>query len=62
MQAFCQRHMTGAAEPFQSGTQPSSNLFYALIKYSNYSHIAQFERVCSQETVRKLLYGKLGVG
>lgn len=33
MQAFCQRHMTSAAESLQSGTQLSSNLFYALIKH-----------------------------
>lgn len=58
MQVFCRRHMTTAAEPLQSATQLSSNLFYASIKHSNYPHIAQFETFCSQEdAVRKLWYG-----
>lgn len=48
MQAFCQRHTSAAAEPLQSVVQLYSNLFYALIKRSNYSHIVQFERASSQ--------------
>lgn len=59
-QAVCQRHMTGASVPF---TVLHSNSFKAVSclerKHANYSHIAQFERLCSQDgAVKKLCYGR----
>lgn len=56
-QAFCQRLVISAAQLLQSGTQLSSNLFYALRKHHNYS-------VCRQvgkEALRKLQYTTAGV-
>lgn len=49
-EAVCQILLFSAAQLLQSSTQLSSDLFYALIKDSNYPlHIVQGERVCSQD-------------